>query len=274
MLGHAVLHSLSMVECCEAKGVSRRDGFDATATGPLYRWIAGAHMVVNCVAVLRSDQRYGTAEYVEAAAGVNSVWPARLARVAQEVGCKVVHISSDAVFAHGSRPVSETSPVGPSEPYGLSKALGEVVAENVLNLRLSVIGPSTAGTRRSLWNWLCEQPAGAVVQGYQGAPWAGCTSAQVGRLVADLVRGSAFDTVRAAGSTQHFVPNGTSTKYEVLSIMARRFRPDLMVVPTAPPARVLPPLSTETGALEQVFTGWRGWEAAIGAYAQPYDCPA
>lgn len=85
--------------------------------------VHGADVVVNCAAWTAVDD----AETCEAEAfAVNAVGPANLARAASRAGARLVHVSTDYVFAGDSAsPYPEDGPVAPRSAYGRTKAAGE-----------------------------------------------------------------------------------------------------------------------------------------------------
>ncbi len=232
---------------------------DAADPPPLESLVDGAELVVNAIGVLRGEPDYPSTSYRLRAARVNTAFPLLLAEAAARQGTRVVHISTDAVFAPGSPPADESTEVSASEPYGLSKALGEADAEEVVNVRCSVVGPAPG--RSGLWEWLVTQPLGAEVAGFDSL-WTGVTSRQLAVLCGDLLDRSAFDTVRGAGPTHHFVPNEPITKFELLSKLGQALRPDLRIIETSAQDGSRELISS-TRALEGVFSGVRGWDAAI-----------
>ena len=263
MVGRAVVARLRSRADADVVAVSRSTHrFSATDSGDLDEYLEGVELVVNCVGTLRSDPSYPTSAFCREATEVNALWPHRLASQTSGRRCRVIHMSSDAVLGPGSEPGGEGALPGPCEPYGWSKALGEVCEEHVLNLRFSVIGPAP-DRRPSLWEWLVQQPPGATVPGYSSFRWAGCTSSQVASLVFDLLDGPAFESVRRVGHVHHFVPNGLATKRDVLQLVSRYLRPDLSVSSTPEPGPGARPLLSELGAWERIYTGVLGWEAAI-----------
>lgn len=92
--------------------------------------------VVNCAGWTDVE----AAEGAEAAAfAVNAVGAGNLARAARAAGTRIVHVSTDYVFAgHGSRPYAENAGLSPASAYGRTKAAGEwaVRAEHVDHLVL------------------------------------------------------------------------------------------------------------------------------------------
>ena len=85
--------------------------------------VAGHDVVVNTAAYTAVDR----AESDEATAfRINAVGPATLARAVHAAGARMVHISTDYVFAgDGSTPYAEDAPIAPKSAYGRTKAAGE-----------------------------------------------------------------------------------------------------------------------------------------------------
>jgi dTDP-4-dehydrorhamnose reductase len=162
------------------------------------------------------------------------------------------------VLPPDKEPADEATPPAPSDPYGLSKALGESDAPHVINVRCSVIGPAP-GRTGGLWQWFVGQEVDAEVPGYVDHVWTGVTSAQVAALCEDLAEIETFDRVRRSGANQHFVPNEPLSKFDLLRLLRDVLRPDLCIVPRTagtPPARQL---TTRDGLLTRSYHGDRGW---------------
>ena len=67
-----------------------------------------------------------------AAYSVNAVGPEILARYSNELGAKLIHISTDYVYpGGGSAPLTEDDAVGPTGVYGASKLAGELLVSRV-----------------------------------------------------------------------------------------------------------------------------------------------
>ncbi len=83
-------------------------------------------VIINCAAMTNVD---GCESDYETAFKVNAMGVRNLAQAAKENGAKLIHISTDYVFAgDGTRPYVEWDRINPQSAYGASKALGEKYA--------------------------------------------------------------------------------------------------------------------------------------------------
>ncbi len=84
------------------------------------------NVIINCAAMTNVD---GCESDYETAFKVNAMGVRNLAMAAKEVDGKLIHVSTDYVFAgDGVRPYVEWDKVDPKSAYGASKALGEKYA--------------------------------------------------------------------------------------------------------------------------------------------------
>ncbi|WP_129338197.1 dTDP-4-dehydrorhamnose reductase [Cellulomonas endophytica] len=100
-----------------------RRALDVTDAAAVRSAVQDVDLVVNCAAFTAVD----AAETEEPAAfAVNATAPALLARAAAAAGARLVHVSTDYVFAgDGTRPYDEDDDVAPRSAYGRTKAAGE-----------------------------------------------------------------------------------------------------------------------------------------------------
>lgn len=231
---------------------------DAMEPHCLDRLLEPVDVVVNAIGLLRVGLHNPSDSERLAAMKVNAEFPLRLADSAGRLSCRVVHISSDAVFGRGDDDAGEDSVPAPGDLYGVSKALGEDDGTHVVNIRCSVIGPAP-GRGGGLWEWFVGQPAAASVKGYVDHRWAGVTSAQLAIVCDDLVDTKTFEAARKTGAAQHFVPNQTVTKYDLLCLLRDVLRPDIGVEPAQAPNPSYRPLVARRGALTTLYSGPRSW---------------
>lgn len=80
-------------------------------------------IIINCAAITNVD---ACETNLEPAMKVNAIGPRNLAMVSANIGCKLIHISTDYVFdGNGSTPYCEWGNCNPKSVYGKSKLLGE-----------------------------------------------------------------------------------------------------------------------------------------------------
>jgi len=101
---------------------------------------------------------------------VNSAFPRRVGQLCNSRGIHFVHFSSDGVFSGERGNYDESSLPDATDPYGVSKFLGEVQMATALVLRLSLLGRGLA-RNDSMVDWFLAQ-AGPV-RGYRRAVFSG-----------------------------------------------------------------------------------------------------
>jgi dTDP-4-dehydrorhamnose reductase len=123
MLGQAVARAAGAAgrDVC-ALTRSELDVTDAPAVAERVSAVA-PDAIVNCAAFTDVD---GAESAVEAAHAVNGAGTGNVAAAAAAQGARLVHVSTDYVFAGtGTRPYVESDPTGPRSVYGQSKLDGE-----------------------------------------------------------------------------------------------------------------------------------------------------
>lgn len=197
---------------------------------------------INCVGVLKSAIREDDPESIECARRINSVFPAAVANVAASKGVRVIHVSTDAVFADGAGVCDEETVADASDTYGRSKLAGELESLNVLNVRCSIIGPDSQG-RRGLLEWFLARRAGERVAGFADHAWNGVTTLQFAEACRRIVDQDAFERLRNAGGVHHLCAGAAVTKAELLDMIRDVFdvpvEIDVVAAPNGPITRTL-----------------------------------
>lgn len=104
------------------------DSLDITNAAAVKQFVTDNRpdVIINCAAMTNVD---GCESDYETAFKVNAVGVRNLAVSAEETGAKLIHVSTDYVFAgNGKKPYVEWDAVNPQSIYGASKALGEKYA--------------------------------------------------------------------------------------------------------------------------------------------------
>lgn len=117
-------HELSLVDLPEVDISNREAVFTAVSQ-------SRAQVVIHCAAYTNVD---GCAKDPVLAYKVNGLGTQNVALACQQLGAEMVHISTNEVFG-GDNPAGyeEWMPLNPCNPYGRSKAAGEVHVRNILN---------------------------------------------------------------------------------------------------------------------------------------------
>lgn len=99
-------------------------GLDTLRTYTEYKKI---DWIINCSAYTAVDK---AEEEEDFARSINATGAGNIATVAQELGAKMIHISTDYVFkGDETRPYLESDPVDPQGAYGRTKAEGEALVQ-------------------------------------------------------------------------------------------------------------------------------------------------
>jgi len=136
--------------------------------------------VVNCIGIVK--QAVGDPE---PAIRINALFPHRLAAACRERGIRLIHVSTDCVFAGRTGGYVESDLPDPVDTYGRSKLLGEPATPGALTIRTSMIGRELA-TSHGLLEWFLAQSGGSV-RGFTAAVFSGPTTPVLSRAIADVI---------------------------------------------------------------------------------------
>jgi dTDP-4-dehydrorhamnose reductase len=199
MLGRDLARALEGREV----SVPDRTGLDLSDPDSIASAVEGFDVVINAAAFTQVD----AAELEEDLAHqVNAVGPGRLAAATRAAGARLVHISTDYVFAgNASAPYAEDSPLDPVNAYGRSKAAGEILVRDATE-RLYLIrtawlyGASGSNFARTIGRRLAAGEGVRVVDDQLGQPtW---TADVAARVVAMLDAEAPFGIYHATNSGQ------------------------------------------------------------------------
>ena len=161
----------------EAKAIQFDDITDDTA---LERALGQAkpEAVINCVGLIKQrDEASDEALTLR----VNAEFPHRLAKRCGEAGARLIHFSTDCIFAGTKGNYTESDPSDAADLYGQSKHQGEVADAHSVTLRTSVIGHEL-GTNLALLDWFLSQ-RGQAISGFTKAIYSGFTTLEMARSV-------------------------------------------------------------------------------------------
>jgi dTDP-4-dehydrorhamnose reductase len=214
-------------------------GEDVTALGHADLDIADAPAVFRVIADVRPDVVVNAAAYTavddaeseqDAAYRVNASGPAMLAAALSGSGGRLIHVSTDYVFAgDADRPYEVDSPTDPRSAYGRTKLAGELGVRELLPdaghvVRTSwVYGAAGENFVKAMVRLERERETISVVADQRGSPtW----SADLARGLLDLARSA------APAGTYHCTNSGDTSRFELAQAIFTELGAD--------PARVTP----------------------------------
>jgi dTDP-4-dehydrorhamnose reductase len=181
--------------------------------------------VINCIGVIKPYISEDSAASRERALLINSVFPYALDALASDLGFNIIQIATDCVFSGVKGKYLETDLHDAIDTYGKTKSLGEVPSENMMNLRVSIIGPE-AGRSTSLFEWVRNQPENSEINGYSDHYWNGVTSTSFARICRGLIENNGF-----VAGTHHLLPSDSMTKFDLVTEIANKSgRNDIKII--------------------------------------------
>ena len=176
--------------------------------------------VINAVGLIKQQP---AAQETLPALEINAVFPHRLRLLCQDVGARLIHVSTDCVFSGQRGNYTQRDPPDAEDLYGISKFLGEVSEYPALTLRSSIIGLELS-RKKSLVEWFLSQRG--RVKGYTHAIYTGMTTCEMSRVMEMVL----LEQPRLSGVWQ--VASQPISKYELLSTLAQHLgRRDLEIIP-------------------------------------------
>lgn len=134
-------------------------------------------IIINCVGILIKGSR----EHPDNAILINAYFPHLLKRLSDEVGAKLIHISTDCVFSGKKGNYTEDDFRDADDVYGRSKALGEIINDKDLTIRTSIIGPELKENGEGLFHCFMHQCG--EINGFRTAIWGGVTTLELAKAI-------------------------------------------------------------------------------------------
>ena len=175
-------------------------------------------VIVNCIGILIKGSNQNPKNSIL----INAYFPHWLVSVADEIGSKVIHISTDCVFSGKKGNYFETDFRDADDVYGRGKALGEIFSDKHLTLRTSIIGPELKRVGEGLFHWFMEQSD--IVNGYTSAYWGGVTTRELSKVISESI-------VRDLSGLIHITNGEKISKFELLQEFNEQFNRGLEIIP-------------------------------------------
>lgn len=173
--------------------------------------------VINCIGLLNQFAENNKAMAVL----LNGYLPHYLVDITRYMKTKVVHMSTDCVFAGNDGPYYEDSLPNGTSFYDRTKAIGEFNNDKDLTFRNSIIGPDIKESGIGLFNWFMKQ-IGSIA-GYKGAIWTGVTTYTLAKAMEAALNENLT-------GLYNLVNNESINKYDLCSLFNKYFRNGEIVI--------------------------------------------
>lgn len=177
-------------------------------------------VVINCVGLIK---QLVDAEDPLQAIPINSILPHRLARLCELSNARLVHMSTDCVFAGDKGGYRESDPSDATDLYGRAKFLGEVAYPHTVTLRTSIIGHELQSAH-GLVGWFLSQQGRC--NGFTRAIFSGLPTVALAQIVRDLV------ILRNDLSGVYHVAAQPISKFDLLKLIADVYGKTIEIVPS------------------------------------------
>ena len=266
-LGYDCMNELTArgIECVGAD----KEDFDITEEAETSEYIKSCHpdAVIHCAAYTAVDKAEDEKEICEK---VNVTGARNVAKACEDIGAKMVYISTDYVFGDdGTQPIETDSPKNPRNVYGRTKLQGE---NEVLNcctrsfiIRTSwVFGVNGSNFIKTICKLASERDSIKVVNDQIGSP---TYTHDLAVLICDMVATDKF-------GIYHATNEGFCSWYDFACeiIRAGGYDDDTEIIPIPSseyPAKAVRPLNSRLSKRSLDSAGFKhlpGWQDALARY--------
>lgn len=174
-------------------------------------------VVINAIGVLNQNAE----DHKAMAVMLNGYLPHFIADTLRDSKTKLIHMSTDCVFAGNTGPYYEDSFPDGRIFYDRSKAIGEINDEKNLTFRNSIVGPDCNEKGIGLFNWFMKQ--NGPINGFTGAIWTGVTTLTLAKAMEQAIKDNLT-------GLYNLVNNESINKFELCGLFNKYFRNGKIVI--------------------------------------------
>lgn len=146
---------------------------------------------------------------------LNGYLPHYLVELTKDTKTRILHMSTDCVFAGNDGPYFEDTLPNGASFYDRSKAIGEINNAKDLTFRNSIIGPDIKASGIGLFNWFMKQEG--PIGGFTGAIWTGVTTYTLAKAMEAALNENLT-------GLYNLVNNTSINKFDLCSLFNKYFR--------------------------------------------------
>lgn len=177
-------------------------------------------VVINCIGVIKQLAAKNNPLDI---LPINSMLPHRLAAICENLGMRLIHISTDCVFDGAKGNYVESDVSNATDLYGKSKFIGELHDKaNAITLRTSIIGHEL-NSKHGLIEWFLSQSGS--INGFTRAIFSGLPTVELARVIQEYI-------IPEPGlSGLYHVSAEPISKFDLLSLVARIYAKEIEILP-------------------------------------------
>jgi dTDP-4-dehydrorhamnose reductase len=149
---------------------------------------------------------------------VNALFPHEINKLAEGVGSRFIHFSTDCVFSGKKGNYRENDESDAVDIYGRTKYLGEIVDDKALTIRTSFIGLELF-RKVSIVEWFLSNKENQI-EGYKNAIYTGLTTIEMTRVISKVIK--EFSDLTGI----YHVASEPISKYDLLIYLADKLKID------------------------------------------------
>lgn len=173
--------------------------------------------VINCIGLLNQFAENNKAMAVL----LNGYLPHFLVELTKDTKTRILHMSTDCVFAGNDGPYYEDTLPNGASFYDRSKAMGEFNNDKDLTFRNSIVGPDIKASGIGLFNWFMKQTE--PIGGFTGAIWTGVTTYTLAKAMEAALNENLT-------GLYNLVNNASINKFDLCSLFNKYFRNSELVI--------------------------------------------
>lgn len=174
-------------------------------------------VVINAIGVLNENAE----DHKSMAVMLNGYLPHFIADTLRDSKTRLIHMSTDCVFAGNTGPYYEDSFPDGRIFYDRSKAIGEVNDDKNLTFRNSIVGPDCNENGIGLFNWFMKQKG--PINGFTGAIWTGVTTLTLAKAMEQAIKENLT-------GLYNLVNNKSINKFDLCGLFNKYFRNGKIVI--------------------------------------------
>lgn len=167
--------------------------------------------VINCIGLLNQFAEQNKALAIL----LNGYLPHYLTDITKYSNTRIIHMSTDCVFAGNDGPYYEDTIPNGTTIYDRTKAIGEINTKKDLTFRNSIVGPDIKASGIGLFNWFMKQKT--TISGYTEAIWTGVTTYTLAKAMEQALNNNLT-------GIYNLVNNESISKYNLLKLFNKYFR--------------------------------------------------